>query len=127
MIGTIQQEIAEEQVKISEQNALDEIDAQDENATQYFQTLDDYDARHQEIKRATEDWICQALQFKQIDDLNLAKVWRYQPTRRTLIPLHDLKLALLLMHNPLVLITGEYQLNILVSTSTVLGKDLWKH
>ncbi|MEG3957030.1 protein DpdE [Microcoleus sp. herbarium2] len=91
MIGTIQQEIAEEQVKISEQNALDEIDAQDENATQYFQSLDDYDARHQEIKRATEDWICQALQFKQIEDQNLAKVWRYKPTTRTLIPIHDLR------------------------------------
>ncbi|MEG3981776.1 protein DpdE [Microcoleus sp. T3B2] len=91
MIGTIQQEIAQEQVKISEQNALDEIDAQDENATQYFQTLDDYDARHQEIKRATEDWICQALQFKQIDDPNLEKVGRYQPTKRTLIPIHDLQ------------------------------------
>ena len=91
MIGTIQQEIAEEQVKISEQNALDEIDAQDENATQYFQTLDDYDARHQEIKRATEDWICQALQFKQIDDPNLEKVGRYKPTRHTLIPIHDLR------------------------------------
>ncbi len=91
MIGTIQQEIAEEQVKISEQNALDEIDAQDENATQYFQTLDDYDARHQEIKRATENWICQALQFKQIEDQNLAKVWRYKPTTRTLIPIHDLR------------------------------------
>ncbi|MEG4999389.1 protein DpdE [Microcoleus sp. B4-D4] len=91
MIGTIQQEIAEEQVKISEQNALDEIDAQDENATQYFQILDDYDARHQEIKLATEDWICQALQFKQIDDPNLEKVGRYQPTKRTLIPIHDLQ------------------------------------
>jgi len=90
-IAAIQQEIDREQVKISEQNALDEIDAQDENATQYFQTLDDYDARHQEIKRATEDWICQALQFKQIDDPNLEKVGRYQPTKRTLIPIHDLQ------------------------------------
>jgi len=90
-IAAIQQEIDREQVKISEQNALDEIDAQDENATQYFQTLDDYDARHQEIKRATEDWICQALQFNRVDDQNLAKVWRYQPTRRTLIPIHDLR------------------------------------
>ena len=90
-IAAIQQEIDREQVKISEQNALDEIDAQDENATQYFQTLDDYDARHQEIQRATEDWICQALQFNRVDDQNLAKVWRYQPTRRTLIPIHDLR------------------------------------
>jgi len=90
-IPAIQQEIDCEQVKISEQNALDEIDAQDENATQYFQTLDDYDARHQEIKRVTEDWICQTLQFNQVDDPNLAKVGRYQPTKRTLIPIHDLQ------------------------------------
>jgi len=90
-IPAIQEEIDCEQVKISEQNALDEIDAQDENATQYFQTLDDYDARHQEIKRVTEDWICQTLQFNQVDDPNLAKVQRYQPTKRTLIPIHDLQ------------------------------------
>ena len=90
-IESIRQGIAEEHVKISEQNALDEIDAQDENATEYFQALDDYDAGHQEIKRATEDWICQALKFKQIDDLNLAKVQHYQHTARTLIPVHDLR------------------------------------
>ncbi|MEG4346670.1 protein DpdE [Microcoleus sp. A003_D6] len=90
-IDSIRQGIAEEQVKISEQNALDEIDAQDENATEYFQALDDYDAGHQEIKQATEDWICQALRFKQIDDLNLAKVQHYQHTARTLIPIHDLR------------------------------------
>lgn len=90
-IESIRQGIAEEQVKISEQNALDEIDAQDENATEYFQTLDNYDAGHQEIKRATEDWICQALQFKEIDDPNLAKVQHYQHTARTLIPIQDIK------------------------------------
>ena len=90
-IESIRQGIAEEQVKISEQNALDEIDAQDENATEYFQTLDDYDAGHQEIKLATEGWICQALQFKEIDDLNLAKVQHYQHTVRTLIPVQDIK------------------------------------
>lgn len=90
-IPAIQQEIEREQVKISEQNALDEIDARDENATEYFQNLDDFDACHQEIKRATEGWICEALHFKQIDDPNLAKVARYQPTKRTLIPIHDLR------------------------------------
>ncbi len=90
-IPAIQQEIEREQVKISEQNALDEIDARDENATEYFQSLDNFDARHQEIKRATEGWIGEALHFKQIDDPNLAKVARYQPTKRTLIPIHDLR------------------------------------
>ncbi len=90
MIPAIQQEIAEEQVKISEQNALDEIDAQNEIATQYFEALDEYDAQHQEIKRATENWICQTLKFKPIQDPNLVKV-RYQPTMQTLIPINDLK------------------------------------
>ncbi len=90
-LDSIREGIAEEQVKISEQNALDEIDAQDENATEYFQALDDCDARHQEIQRATEDWICQALQFKAIDDMNLAKVQHYKHTARTLIPIHDLR------------------------------------
>lgn len=91
MIEPIQQEIAAEQVRISEQNALDEIDALEQSATQYFQALDDYDARHQEIKRATEGWICQALQFKRINDPNLLGVWRYQPTTRTLVPVDDLR------------------------------------
>lgn len=90
-IESIREGIAGEQVKISEQNALDEIDARDETATEYFKALDDCDARHQEIKRATEDWICQALLFKAIDDLNLEKVQHYQHTARTLIPVHDLR------------------------------------
>jgi ATP-dependent helicase HepA len=90
-IEAIQKEIATEQVKISEQNALDEIDALDESATQYFQTLDDYDARHQEIQQATEDWICNALHFEGIDDPNLSSVRRYKATSNTLIPIYDLK------------------------------------
>ncbi|PHM06863.1 protein DpdE, partial [Nostoc sp. 'Peltigera malacea cyanobiont' DB3992] len=56
MIQPIQEQIEAEIVKISEQNTLDEIDANDEIATQYFQDLDNYDARHLEIKRAIEGW-----------------------------------------------------------------------
>ncbi|MBD2200613.1 MULTISPECIES: protein DpdE [Calothrix] len=89
-INVIQQEIEQEQVKIGEQNALDEIDALDDNATQYFQALDDYDARHQEIQEITENWICQALNFKPIANPNLLTIKRYQPTGNTLIPANDL-------------------------------------
>ena len=89
-IEIIQKEIQQEQVKISEQNALDEIDALDENATQYFQALDDYDARHQEIQQVTEDWICDALRFKPITNPNFSALTRYKPTENTLIPANDL-------------------------------------
>ncbi|MEH2380420.1 MAG: protein DpdE [Nostoc sp.] len=89
-IEVIQKEIEQEQVKISEQNALDEIDALDENATQYFQALDDYDARHQEIQQVTEDWISDALRFQPITNPNLSALKRYKPTGNTLIPANDL-------------------------------------
>ncbi|MDZ8055480.1 MAG: protein DpdE [Aulosira sp. ZfuVER01] len=89
-IEIIPQEIEQEQVKISEQNALDEIDALDESATQYFQVLDDYDARHQEIQKITENWICQALNFKTITNPNFSTLKRYKPTENTLIPADDL-------------------------------------
>ncbi|MEH2286874.1 helicase-related protein [Nostoc sp.] len=89
-IEIIQKKIQQEQVKISEQNALDEIDALDENATQYFQALDDYDARHQEIQQVTKDWICDVLRFKPITNPNLSALTRYKPTENTLIPANDL-------------------------------------
>lgn len=89
-IELIQKEIEQEQVKISEQNALDEIDALDESANQYFQALDDYDARHQEIQQVTKDWICEALRFKPINHPNLLVLNRYKPTENTLIPANDL-------------------------------------
>ncbi|MBR8833657.1 MAG: DEAD/DEAH box helicase family protein [Stigonema ocellatum SAG 48.90 = DSM 106950] len=91
MIEPIQSQIKAEIGKISEQNALDEIDASNEVATQYFQELDNYDARHLEIKQAIEGWICDALGFKPINNSNSLEVRRYQPTMRTLVPVDDLK------------------------------------
>ncbi|MBO3457749.1 SNF2-related protein [Aetokthonos hydrillicola Thurmond2011] len=90
MIKPIQSEIQAEIVKISEQNALDEIDASDEVATQYFQELDNYDACHLEIEGAIEAWVCDALRFKQINNPNLLEARRYQPTTHTLVPVDDL-------------------------------------
>jgi len=91
IIKKIQLDIAEEQVKISEQNALDEIDTQEEGATQYFQELDNYDARHVEIKQAIEGWVEDALHFQSVDNPNLSEAWRYQPNKRTLLPVDELR------------------------------------
>ncbi len=73
-------------MKISEQNTLDEIDALNESAKEYFQELDNYDAKHREIMRATEGWFRDALKFKQDNDLAiLPKVCgRYKPTQKYL-------------------------------------------
>ncbi|MEM7725506.1 MAG: protein DpdE [Cyanobacteria bacterium P01_A01_bin.45] len=90
-IPTIQAEIAEAQIKIDQQNILDEIDVSDENTNEYFQELDDYDARHQEIQNSVEGWICQALQLQQREDINIDRVVRYSATPRTLIPANQIK------------------------------------
>ncbi|MDJ0772371.1 MAG: protein DpdE [Mastigocoleus sp. MO_167.B18] len=91
VIPDIQKETVEEEVKISEQNILDEIDVRDESIAEYFQALDDYDARHQELQRAVEGWICQGLLFQQRQDINLKGVVRYLATKRTLVPANQLK------------------------------------
>ena len=91
VISEIQKEIAQEEVKISEQNILDEIDVRDESVAEYFQALDDYDARHQEIQRAVEGWIGQGLLFQQRQDINFKGVGRYLATKRTLVPANQLK------------------------------------
>jgi len=91
MISPIQKQIEAEIAKISEQNALDEIDATDEIATQYFQDLDNYDACHLEIKRAIEGWICDALGFRAVNNPDSSEMRRYQPSTRTLVPINELK------------------------------------
>ncbi|MBD2101021.1 protein DpdE [Leptolyngbya sp. FACHB-261] len=89
-IQLINEEIAAEKVSIDEQNALDEIDALGENATQYFKALDDYDAHHQDIQKAVEGWICRALMFRSHRDDNEPGIVRYKRTSRTLVPADDL-------------------------------------
>ncbi|MEB3181744.1 MAG: protein DpdE [Nostocaceae cyanobacterium] len=91
MIPELGQEITDSRRQIQEQYAIDEIDISDENTSKYFQTLDDYDGRHQEMQRAVEGWLCQALQLQQRYDVNLESVMRYQPTSRTLVPVDHLK------------------------------------
>ncbi|MCT7959435.1 SNF2-related protein [Laspinema sp. D1] len=89
-ISEIQKEIESEKTKVREQNTLDEIDALNENAVQYFQQLDEYDAEHPRIMRATESWFRETLQFQQINEQNLQGLRTYKPTRKTLIPVSEI-------------------------------------
>jgi len=91
IIEPLQEQIKAEILKINEQDALDEIDALDENATEYFQALDSYDADHQQIQLATETWICEAINFQRKPDPNIKGVNKYYPDTTTLIPLNELE------------------------------------
>ena len=93
-IASIKTEIEEEKIKIDEQYVLDEIDTLDDTASQYFESLDNCDAKHKEMQRAAEGWLCQALHFKQVEHPSISGLMRYQPTQKTLIPSNDLRTRL---------------------------------
>ncbi|MEG4208705.1 protein DpdE [Microcoleus sp. S13_B4] len=89
-IEAIKTEMEQEKIKIDEQYVLDEIDTLEDSASQYFESLDNCDAKHKEMQRATEGWLCQALHFKQIEHPSISGLMRYKPTQKTLIPSNDL-------------------------------------
>lgn len=97
-IAIVHDEIHREKVSIDEQNALDEIDALEESAAQYFQELEDYDSQHRKLKQAVEGWVYEALQFKREfqdgQDQNSDDIFAYRPSlkgrRETLVPVKDL-------------------------------------
>lgn len=90
MIPGIREEIDRELVKISEQNALDEIDARSEIARDYFEQLENYDDRHQDLEKLTENWLCSALKFQRNFSSNLSGVRQYKATMQTLVSLQEL-------------------------------------
>jgi ATP-dependent helicase HepA len=91
IIERIKAEIQTEMVKINEQYALDEIDALNDSATEYFEKLDEYDACHQQMQQATENWICESINFRRSLDPNRESVISYYPTQNTLISIAEIK------------------------------------
>lgn len=89
-IQSIGDEISTEKISIDEQNVLDEIDFLEENAAQYFQTLDNYDAHHQDIQKAVEGWICQTLKLRKHEDDDVPEIICYKRSPETLVPADDL-------------------------------------
>lgn len=57
----VKRQLQDERVKIEEQDTLDTIDAREQQASNFFETLKAYDQQYEEIQRNTESWICDAL------------------------------------------------------------------
>ncbi|MBS3029677.1 MAG: DEAD/DEAH box helicase family protein [Dolichospermum sp. DET50] len=91
IIEPLKEQIKAEILKINEQYALDEIDALDDQATEYFQALDNDDACHQQMQQATETWICQTINFRRSLDTNKEGVISYYPSQHTLISVDEIK------------------------------------
>jgi ATP-dependent helicase HepA len=90
-IARVQEEIEVEKVKISEQNALDEIDSRSTNTANYFEELEECDDAHEAIERSVEKWILDVLNFEKRYSTKLTHARSYRPTTRTLIPVRELQ------------------------------------
>ena len=86
IIPEIQSEIESEELKINEQNALDEIDTLEGNAARYFEGLQKYDEQHDVIQKAYEDWVTEVLRFNRSYDESNQDIVRYRATDYTLLP-----------------------------------------
>lgn len=86
LIPTMREEIKAEHLKINEQNALDEIDALEKDASQYYEALSKYDEQHERIRKAYEDWVCGVLDFRCTRDVSESDVVTYRARTDTMVP-----------------------------------------
>lgn len=86
LIPVMREEIKGEHLKINEQNALDEIDALEKDATQYYEALSKYDGQHEFIRKAYEDWVCGVLDFRCSRDALNRDVVTYHVRPDTMVP-----------------------------------------
>jgi ATP-dependent helicase HepA len=90
LLEPMRREIQLEQMNLSEQYALDEIDALESEAQTFFRELDNFDAQHDSLQKATEVWICDTLHFEKSAEFGAPHIVKYRPQRtrgaNTLIP-----------------------------------------
>ena len=98
LLEDMRDHIAREQTRLNEQHALDEIDALSSDARSFFELLEGFDADHDRIRRTTELWICDTLQFDRNPDEGSTHIMQYRPRQlrggTTLVPLDFLIHAL---------------------------------
>lgn len=85
-IHVVRSEIDAERERIEEQAAIDEIDARDESATEFFRALDDAEAAFSSLQDAVEGWMCETLGFGRQADSRARRALRYTALERTLVP-----------------------------------------
>ena len=79
-------EIDEERLKIDEQAAIDEIDAQATNAREFFDAIESADSREEPLREAVDSWLTDVLKFERHDSALVPRVIRYTAPRGVLVP-----------------------------------------
>ncbi|TCP53878.1 ATP-dependent helicase HepA [Tumebacillus sp. BK434] len=87
VLDTLAGEIVEEQLKLSEQYALDGIDAREQQASDFFKSLFEHEATEETIEDGINSWVVDTLDFSRISQGAKGDMFRYQAKRnKTLVP-----------------------------------------
>jgi ATP-dependent helicase HepA len=84
-VEPLREAVAEEQARLGDQDAVDEIDALVRDGRGHAHALAEFDAQHAAIERATHGWVAEALGFSSTQDEATGTV-RYSASTRTLVP-----------------------------------------
>lgn len=64
----IRTSIHDEKVRIAEQQIIDEIDAREQQASNFFDQLVLHESNSERIQQSIEPWVCEAMRFKKIEN-----------------------------------------------------------
>jgi ATP-dependent helicase HepA len=100
-LGNISNEIENEKVQIGEQNALDEMEANNPDGAQFYESLIKYEHEFDEIENGLDPWITKALQFDKHSTGMPGFTFKYTPNQnRTLVPAKYLRKLASYMNQP---------------------------
>ncbi|WP_144553407.1 protein DpdE [Bacillus sp. X1(2014)] len=98
---SISNEIENEKVQIGEQNALDEMEANNPEGAQFYESLIKYEQEFDEIENGLDPWITKALQFEKQYTVMPGFTFKYGPNQdRTLVPAKYLRKLASYMNQP---------------------------
>jgi ATP-dependent helicase HepA len=84
-VEPLREAVAEEQGRLGDQDAVDEIDALVREGRGHSEALAEFDARYGDIESAMHGWVAEALGFSYTRD-EVAGTVRYAPSTRALVP-----------------------------------------
>jgi ATP-dependent helicase HepA len=87
MLPQLQSELAQERIRIAEQDALDHIESNSTDNAEFFKRLEEVDGNSSRLEKRFDAWVVEALNFKKVVvNHREPSVHIYKPKGNTLVP-----------------------------------------
>ncbi|MBK6781944.1 MAG: hypothetical protein IPG75_20785 [Gemmatimonadetes bacterium] len=86
LVAGMQEEIAQEKLRIEEQSMLDDVDARDEDSRALSRSMDRIDISEDDLESDCHEWLSQVLQLQSERSTTSPHALRYTRSERSLVP-----------------------------------------